>query len=658
MFDRPLVRVLCLLAPLLAVEATSASPQPRAQDYLKASNTDSFDGFGWSLAISGDTLVIGAPGEASGAAGVNGNQLDNSLAVSGAVYVFERTAGGWSQQAYIKASNPDAGDGFGRSVAISGDTLVVGALGESSSATGVNGNQLDNSAGSAGAAYVFVRNAGAWSQQAYLKASNTDAFDEFGFSVSIFGDTIVVGARAECSIAVGVNGNQTNNLASHAGAAYVFTRSGGAWSQQAYLKATNTDFGDNFGTSVAISGNTVVVGAWAEQSNATGVNGNQQNDSLYEAGAAYVYVRSGATWSPQAYLKASNTNSGDEFGIAVAISGGTIVVGADGEASHATGVNGDQLDNSFGYGAGAAYVFVWSAGAWSQQAYLKASNTGWDFFGSRVAIEGNAVVVGANDEASSATGVNGDQQSNNMGGSGAGYVFLRDGGVWSQRAYLKASNTDAQDCFGISLAISNDEVVLGAFRECSSAIGVNGNQADNSLAGAGAVYAFSMPGLGFTRSCFGDGSASACPCSNDGLAGRGCDNSAATGGAELSATGLASLACDTLRFASSGELPNSASLFLQGTLQVAPVPFGDGLRCTGGLSTRLYFEAALNGVATAPALGEPSVSARSAASGDVLAPGMRRIYQACYRDPTAAYCPNPSGGAFNVSSALVVEWAN
>ena len=230
-----------------------------------------------------------------------------------------------AQQAYLKASNTDANDRFGHAVAVSGDTVVVAADYESSNATGVNGDQSDNSAFVAGAAYVFVRNGTTWSQQAYLKASNTELGDQFGHAVAVSGDTVVIGANFESSNATGVNGNQSDNSASEAGAAYVFVRNGTTWSQQAYLKASNTDAGDSFGISVAVSGDTVVVGADLESSNATGVNGNQSDNSADSAGAAYVFVRNGTTWSQQAYLKASNTDAGDAFGISVSISGGTVV---------------------------------------------------------------------------------------------------------------------------------------------------------------------------------------------------------------------------------------------------------------------------------------------------------------------------------------------
>jgi len=263
------------------------------QAYLKASNTGAVDEFGFSVAVSGDTVVVGALFEDSNATGVNGNEADNGAADSGAAYVFGRVGGVWRQQAYLKASNTGAGDLFGLSVAVSGDTVVVGARLEDSNATGVNGNQADNIPGASGAAYVFVRDAGGvWSQQAYLKASNTGASDLFGLSVAVSGDTVVVGAAGERSSATGVDGNQADNSAFHAGAAYVFVRSGGVWSQQAYLKASNTGASDLFGLSVAVSGDTVVVGATSEDSNATGVNGDQADNSTADSGAAYVFVMS------------------------------------------------------------------------------------------------------------------------------------------------------------------------------------------------------------------------------------------------------------------------------------------------------------------------------------------------------------------------------
>ena len=396
-----------------------------------------------------------------------------------------------AQQTYLKASNTGGGDNFGNSIAVSGDTVVIGAWQEDSNATGVNGNQANDSAVNSGAAYVFVRSGNTWTQQAYLKASNAEANDNFGRSVAISGDRIVVGAWLEDSSATGVNGDQSNNSASASGAAYIFERSNGVWSQRAYLKASNTGQIDSFGESVAVSGDTVVVGAYRESSNSTGVNGPQNNNNAVNSGAAYVFGLSGGVWIQQAYLKASNTEAGDIFGGSVAICGDTAVIGASSEDSSATGIDGNQADNSASR-AGAAYVFVRNNDVWSQQAYLKASNSGPDDeFGHPVAVSGDTVVVGATDEDSNATGIDGNGTDNSANASGAAYVFARSGNTWSQQAYLKASNAEANDSFGVSLSVCGDMLVVGAWREDSAATGVGGNQADNSASSSGAAYLFS-----------------------------------------------------------------------------------------------------------------------------------------------------------------------
>ncbi len=290
------------------------------QAYFKASNPGDADQFGYSIALSGDTLAVGAYRE---------DNIDNSLADSGAVYVFTRSGTKWSQQAYIKASNTGSADRFGYSLALSGDTLAIGAYREESNATGIDGDESDNSLTEAGAVYVFTRSGTVWSQQAYIKASNTGSGDDFGWSVALSGDTLAVGATGEASDGI----SELNNNLSNAGAAYVFTRSGTMWTQQAYIKASNPDSDDNFGYSVALSGDTLAVGADREASNATVIGGDQTDNTLVNAGAVYVFTRSGAVWSQQAYIKASNTDSNDVFGWSLALSGDTLAVGAAGEAS-------------------------------------------------------------------------------------------------------------------------------------------------------------------------------------------------------------------------------------------------------------------------------------------------------------------------------------
>jgi hypothetical protein len=451
------------------------------QAYAKASNTGSDDGFGTSVAVSGNTVVVGAPLEASSATGVNGNGFNNSAAGAGAVYVFTRSGETWSQQAYLKASNTGEGDGFGWSVAISGNTIIVGAYQEDSNTTTVNGGGANNSAAGAGAAYVFTRSDTIWTQQAYIKASNANAGDLFGSVVVVGGDTAVIGANREASQATGINGDGANNASFASGAAYVFVRNGSTWTQQAYLKASDTAVGAEFGSSLGLSGDSLIVGA------PLAVSG---------AGAAYVFTRNGTAWSQQARLQASNSAASSWFGQSVAISGDTAVAGAPGEASNATGVNGNQANTSAA-GAGAAYAFTRSAGTWTQQAYLKASNTAAsDGFGRTIALDGSALVVGAPGEDSSATGIDGNQADNAAASSGAVYAFSRLNGVWSHYSYLKASNTGAGDEFGKALAVANGTLAVGAPRESSNAMGLQGIQSNNLASWSGAAYLFSIPALG------------------------------------------------------------------------------------------------------------------------------------------------------------------
>jgi len=469
-------------------------PPAESRHYVKPYLPGAADYFGSAVAADADTVAIGAWGEDSCAVGVtaDGAVSDNGCSEAGAVFVMQTNfAGDLVHQGYLKASNTGASDMFGYAVALSGNTLVVGAPGESSAAVGIGGNQADNSKASSGAVYVFVRSGSVWTQQAYIKASNTDSLDDFGTSVAISGDTMVVGADYERSNATGIGGLQSNNSLYYAGAAYVFVRSGTTWTQQAYLKASNTGSSDYFGSSVAISGNTVVVGARWEQSGAAGVGANQADNSLSGAGAAYVFTRSGTVWSQQAYIKASNPGQYDNFAGAISLSGDTLVVGATGEESNAQGIGGNQADNSANY-AGAAYVFQRSGTSWSQQAYLKASNGGASFgFGQSVGVSGDRIVVGAPGEKSKATGVNGNQSDTSAGSSGAAYVFARSGSVWSQLAYLKASNSEGGDHFGETCALSGYSVVCGAIYEAS---GVWASDADESADAAGAAYLFGIAG--------------------------------------------------------------------------------------------------------------------------------------------------------------------
>jgi len=459
--------------------------------YGKASNTQGNDRFGYSVALEGDTMVVGAKDEDSAAIGVGGDQLDLPTTVinSGAVYVFRRVGDTWAQEAYLKASNTGSSDSFGASVALSGDTLAVGAMNEGSDATVVDGNQASNVAPGSGAVYMFRRTGTTWAQEAYLKASNTGASDLFGRSVALSGETLVVAAIFEDSDATGVNGDLSNDLANDSGAAYVFRRTGTTWTQEAALKGSNASAGDNFGSSVAIFGDTVAVGAGGEASNATGIDGNQADNTAVSSGAVYLFERTATTWAQAAYLKASNTGVSDSFGNSVALSSDTLVVGAADEDSDATGVNGDGGNNN-SLESGAVYVFRRTANSWTQEAYLKASNTGsGDSFSNCLALKGDTLAVGAINEASNASGVDGNQADDSTK-SGAVYLFRRTANAWTQEAYLKASNPGLNDFFATFVALSADSLVVGASREGSNALGFGGDQANNEAGASGAVYLF------------------------------------------------------------------------------------------------------------------------------------------------------------------------
>ena len=209
---------------------------------LTAAGAAAGDQFGLSVSVSGDTAVVGAFGD------------DDAGSTSGSAYVFVRDGGSWSQLAKLTAAGAAAGDQFGRSVSVSGDTAVIGAW-------------LDDDGGSnSGSAYVFVRGGGSWSQQAKLTAADAAAGDQFGFSVSVSGDTAVVGAAGD------------DDAGSTSGSAYVFVRSGGAWSQQAKLTAADAAAGDLFGWFVSLSGDTAVIGAFGD------------DDAGSNSGSAYVFV--------------------------------------------------------------------------------------------------------------------------------------------------------------------------------------------------------------------------------------------------------------------------------------------------------------------------------------------------------------------------------
>jgi hypothetical protein len=416
---------------------------------------------------------VGANKEDSSSAGVDGDQTNNGAPGSGAVYVLRRTEQGWQQESYLKASNPggypkspvQSADSFGLSLALDRDTLVVGAPGEDSGASGVNGNQDDNSVLDSGAVYVFRRRDGTWTQEAYIKASNADRFDRFGSSLALSGDTLIVGAYGEAS---GVGGDQSDNSRPSSGAVYVFRRCGSTWTQEAYLKASSPDEDDRFGSSVALSGDRLVVGAYGEDSAAGGVEGDQQDNTSSRSGAVYVFRGTASGWSQEAYLKPSQPLADAAFGARVAIEGNTLAASAPGYSGATGGV----------------FVFSRTQGGWTEAAHLTGENAReGDSFGSSLALADGLLAVGAPRDDSATSGVDGEPSEALVRTSGAAYVFARGVRDWEQVHYIKAAEPQNDALFGAGVVLSGTDLVVAAPSEYVIGDG-------EFLLHAGAVHAY------------------------------------------------------------------------------------------------------------------------------------------------------------------------
>ena len=436
----------------------------------------------------------------------------------------------------FRASNSDERDEFGWSVALSADstTMAVGAWRENSASVGVNGNQINdcnevspsNCAKESGAVYIYRYNAAlGWQQKAYIKASNTESREQFGSSVALSsdGNTLAVGAMFENSAAAGTNGNQIDdcgattpsNCSTTSGAVYIFRYDETlGWEQQTYIKSSNADTeeGDRFGSSLALSadGNTLAVGAYLEDSAATGINGNQVSDCGLGAlncenlsGAVFLYRYDTIFgWRSPTYIKASNANLTDYFGWSLSLSadGNTLAVGAFLEDSAATNINGNQINDceavtqiNCAKGSGAAYIFYYDqTTGWQQKAYIKAFNPdSGDHFGESVALsaDGNILAVGATRESSGSFR------------TGAVYLYRFDSTLgWQPSNYIIANSNNDAIFFGSTLALSNDgnTLAVGAPFESSAATGINDINVNdcetitpsNCLINSGAVFVF------------------------------------------------------------------------------------------------------------------------------------------------------------------------
>jgi len=375
----PLVAVAMATAILALPVGAGASVKVHQLAELSGKHASAGALQGYNSAVSGNTLVVGALGQGSS---------------SGVAFVFTKSGTKWTQAATLKGKDTISGDQFGNAVAISGSTIVVGAEGH---------------AGATGAVYVFRGSGKSWKQVAELTVPPSGTYGQFGWSVAISGHTLVAGA-------VNVEG-----------AAFVFTESGsGKWSSAGTkILANDAASGDGFGYNVAISGSTIF--ASAPYHNA-------------QAGAVYVFTGSGTTWTQRAKLAGKDTAASDNFGIGeLSASGSSILVGA-------------PLHKS---GAGAAYLFSGSGSKWTQTAEFKARNgVANDHFGYGGAISGKTVVIGSDHRAP----------------GGVAYVFVKGTKSWTQQAQFTAKDNKTSDAFGRWVSLVGTMAVVGA-PERSSATG-------------------------------------------------------------------------------------------------------------------------------------------------------------------------------------------
>lgn len=422
-----------------------ASP-PRQRHYLKPTSALPHAQFGTAIAFDGVRLAISAPSDGTTA----GHRID----------IYRTDGGSWSLEQSVQPAtvgpSPESSM-FGYVLAMQGNVLVVGAPGD------------DTAAVDSGAVYVFRYSAtNGWREQAFEKPSSVE-MGRVGMAVALDGTTMAVGSAM----------NQV----------YVYAITDTVQLVDG-LQPTPVATQDGFGLSLALSGDTLAVGSPYEESSGRGVGVADADAGAPGSGAAYVYRKSGSRWNLEAFIKAANSDAGDNFGTRLSLDGDALAITAWKESSASAS---DPSDNS-SPGAGAAYVFERNGATWSQTTMLKSRTPGRDDRFFDVQIVGDVVVATSTGEDSASVGSDGDATDDGAPDSGAALVFVRAAGAWTQRAYLKASNTGAGDGFGNAVALTHDLAVIGAPLEDSAALGLDPADQGDAPAGSpsidsGAAYA-------------------------------------------------------------------------------------------------------------------------------------------------------------------------
>ena len=407
---------------------------------LTASDAAAFN-FGASVSIHGDTAIIGSSGD---------HCADGIAGGCGSAYVFRFDGSNWTEEQRFTASDVMAGNVFGHSVSVSGNTALVGSLGAGNPGTAASG-----------AVYVYRSEGSNWIEEQKLIASDAVTFDYFGGSISLDGDTAVIGAMFK-NCAAG----------SDCGSAYVFRFDGTLWIEQK-LTASDANAFNYFGGSVSISGDTVVVGAVRDDCAAGAI-----------CGAAYVFRFDGTSWIEKQKLTAADAAANDAFAGSLSIDGGRIVLGSSGDDCEAGG------------NCGSAYVFRFDGTNWIQTQKLTAYDaTANDRFGTSVAVNGDTAAIGARFDDCAA----GDD-------CGAVYIFRFDGTNWVDNQKLTASDANSEDQFGRNVSITGNTALVGApFADCAA--GTN----------CGAAYIFDLVGDDCNCNAAADLCESQPDCDSDGL---------------------------------------------------------------------------------------------------------------------------------------------
>jgi hypothetical protein len=549
---------LALSIPLALFGAAQAAAQCPLDAWLAS---DGLEGnhFGTDVALAGDLALVGAPDRNEGAPS------------SGSAYVFRLRAGTWVEEQKLLHPQPGLNDQFGLAVAIDGDVAICGVPNDD-----INGFW-------SGSAQVFRFDGTSWNHE---QALAEPMGGRFGWDVDVEGDVILVGSRSE------------HSGFSQSGAVHVYRHNGVSWVQEQRLVPSDPAIVAQFGHSVALSGEALVVGAWRD------------DDSGIFTGSAYVFRHGPSGWLQEQKLNASDQNEFYRFGASVGIDGDLIACGAY-EAKVGT------------LSSGAAYVFRHAGGAWTQEAKLSASDLDdADNYGWAVAITGELVAIGSRRDATP------------LVDSGSIYLYGQNNGAWEELVkFPSAAGSGGQ--LGQSIAADGDRVLAGGWLQNSPTQLEAGHAllfSSGERCGAGQIFCGCNTGA---------------PCGNLGDAQSGCANQGGLG-ARLRAQGSASVAAADLSLAGSG-LPSGMGLFFQGTSEVnsgAGSPFGDGLLCVSGSIVRLEVVSISNGTARTPSFGAPPIATMGS-----VAIGDTRFYQLWYRD-----LGGPCSSGFNLTNAVLVHW--